>query len=87
MAGNKFTDKHKFIDGFIYEGRLRNFIYKDIYKITGISFDDYLARPRYEIDLIDRIVEQVGKERSKKNQDLLNTLSNETSKAKLDPTS
>lgn len=87
MAGNKFTSKSKFIDGFIYEGRLRNYIYKDIYKHTGMSFDDYLARPRYEIDLIDRVVEQVGKERAKKNQELLDTLSNDANKAKENSTS
>lgn len=74
MAANKFTEKSKFLDGFIFEGRLRNFIYKDISKVTGMSFDDYLCRPRYEIELIDSIVEQIGKERAKQNQQLLDDL-------------
>lgn len=87
MAANKFTDKHKFIDGFILEGHLRNFIYKDISKMTGMSFDDYLARPRYEIELINSVVESVAKEKAKNNQQLLDGLKSEVVKSKMDPTS
>lgn len=87
MAGNKFTDKHKFTDGYLFEGRLRNYIYKDILKMTGITFDDYLARPRYEIELIDSVVEKVAKEKAKSNQQLLDNLKTEVGKSKMDPTS
>lgn len=85
MAANMFTEKNKFLDGHLYEGRLRNFVYKDIHKLTGMSFDDYISRPRYEIELIDRVVEQIGKERSKQNQQVLDKLTTETGKAKKDP--
>lgn len=37
------------------EEKIKTFIYLDIRKLTGLSFDQYLNRTVYEVEMIDRI--------------------------------
>lgn len=87
MLANKFTEAHKFTDGFIYEEHLRNFIYKDIGKKLGMSFDDYINRPRYEIQNINKVIDHLDAEKAKINQSLVDSLSGEVGKNKKDTSS
>lgn len=87
MLANKFTESHKFVEGFLYEEHLRNYIYKDIFKKTGLSFDDYIDKPRYEIQLINKVIDNTDSEKAKLNQDIVNNLTGEANKAKKNTTS
>lgn len=49
-------ESEQFTDHYLFDAYLESYLYKDIYKCTGISFDAFLDRPRYEIE---KIVKQV----------------------------
>lgn len=53
----------------MYDNYLKIYIFNDIYKKTGLTFDDYLNRPRYEIEAINKIVMETNKEKMKANED------------------
>lgn len=59
---------------YLYDGYLSTFIYREIGKKLNISFDEFLARPRYEIESIIRIVEDIDKKKMQANESALNDL-------------
>lgn len=70
----RVNESERFVSGFIYEGHLRNFLYRDIHKKLGMSFDEYINRPRYEIDLLNKVVGDIDSLKAKSNQNLLDEL-------------
>lgn len=59
---------------YLYDGYLSTFIYREIGKKLNISFDEFLARPRYEIESIIRIVEDIDKKKMRANENALTEL-------------
>lgn len=67
-------DCERYIDHYLFEAYLETFIYKDIHKVTGLSFDDFLNRPRYEIEKIVRVVDGFKKKEATVTQGVMNDL-------------
>ena len=55
----------------LYEGYLSTFIYRDLGKKLHMSFDDFIARPRHEIEMMMRVVEEADKKKIKINEKLM----------------
>ena len=64
----------KYMDKSLYDGHLANFLYRDLGKRLNMSWDDFINRPRYEIEAILRVVEDIDKKREKTNETLLKDL-------------
>lgn len=60
----RYHDCENFIDHFLYESYLEVFMYKNVNKHTGLSFDEFLNKPRYEIEKILNTVEKFKKKES-----------------------
>lgn len=57
LSGVKFNEPEKFMDHYLYESYLELYLYKSVRKYLGISFDDFLNRPRYEIEKMVDVLE------------------------------
>lgn len=64
----------KYMDNFIYDGHLANFLYRDVGKKLNMSWDDFINRPRHEIEAIFRVMEDIDKRRESVNESLLKDL-------------
>lgn len=62
------------MNNYVYDGYLYTFIYRDIGKKLNISFDDFISRPRYEIEKILKIVSDIDNKKAKANQSALDEL-------------
>lgn len=67
LASVSFHEKEKYLDRFLYEGYLTTFIYRDIGRRLNMSFDEFINRPRYEIEMMVKIIN----ERDKLNQEVM----------------
>lgn len=59
---------------FLYDGYLTTFLMKELGKKLGMSFDDFLNRPKYEITEMLRIVDEVDKKKNKVSEQVLKEL-------------
>lgn len=56
------SPKEDCVSGGLLERHYRDFIMLDVHKYLGFDFDSYLARPMYEINMINKILKEVKKE-------------------------
>ena len=68
MASVSFHDCENYRQDGLHDNYLRTFLYKDVHKKLGISFDDYLSRPRSEIEAINRVIDEIDKQRNEANK-------------------
>lgn len=85
LSSIQFNSSEKYLDNYLYEGYLNTFLFKEVYKTTGISFDEFINRPRYEIESILKIVEEVNKKKMNINKSVLKNLDKGYSKDIPDP--
>lgn len=57
LSGVKFNEPERFMDHYLYKSYLELYLYKSVRKYLGISFDDFLNKPRYEIEEIIEVLE------------------------------
>ena len=55
----------------MYESYLRVYLVKEINKRFGISFDEFISRPRYEIETMVNIVNEVISKENKTAKEVL----------------
>ncbi|MDD2819517.1 MAG: hypothetical protein PHN51_12075 [Candidatus Nanopelagicales bacterium] len=67
-------DNAKFMDHYLYDAYLDSYMMRDVFKYTGIPFDDFLNRPRYKIDKILQAVDRHRKKESSTTDDVLKHL-------------
>lgn len=77
LASVQYNACENYIDHYLYESYLEVFLYKGVYKYTGISFDDFLDRPRFEIEKILRVVEGFRKKEASVSQGAIDRLGKE----------
>lgn len=58
------------ITGNLYDVHLENFAYYGIYSLFGISFDEYISRPRYEIDSLNKVAKKRMEVKNKAQKDI-----------------
>lgn len=59
---------------------------KELGKKLGMSFDDFLNRPRYEITEMLRVIDEIDKKKNKVNEQVLKELEGSKSKISDQPT-
>ena len=79
LAAVMFHEGERYLDRYLYDNYLETFLYKRIYEHTGLSFDAFLAKPRYEIEKILKKVVAYNDKKSSARQDALDNLSNNIS--------
>jgi hypothetical protein len=65
---------------------LSTFLYREIGKKLGMSFDEYLNHTRYELEAIHRILETVDAKRMKANEAVMSELEGNNKKNAKPPT-
>jgi len=60
-----FHPGEDFRTGFLYENYLRTFMYKGIGQKFNITFDQYLDRPRADIEMMNKIAEEMDAKKAK----------------------
>ena len=76
LASVQFNQAEDYFSDTLYHSYLSNFVYRDLGKKLNMSFDDFISRPRYEIEAMLRIIEDVDKKKSKMNDDIMKDLEN-----------
>lgn len=82
MSSVTMHAKEVYTKDFLYESYLRTFIFRDIGNKLGISFDDYINKPRYEIESINKIVEEIDARKMRANESALDGIENSKSSKK-----
>lgn len=67
----QFNPAENYLQNSLYESYLANFSYKEIGKKLNISFDDYINRPRHEIESMNRVIDQTDAKKIAANKALL----------------
>lgn len=80
----QFNEKENFFTDGLYEGYLSTFIYRDIGKKLNMSWDDFISRPRHEIEIMLKVIEEADKRKQRINETLMKDLEQSVPKAKLD---
>ena len=58
LASIRFNETEKFIDHYLLESYMELFMYKKVAKYMGLTFDQFIDRPRYEIDKMIDIIDK-----------------------------
>lgn len=66
----------------MYDGYLSTFLFKELGKKLGMSFDDFLNRPKFEIESIIRVVDETDKKKDNINKTVLKELEDSAPKPK-----
>lgn len=74
LASVQYHQSENYIDHYLYESYLEVFLYKSVYKNTGITFDEFLDRPRYEIEKILKVLEGFRKKEANITDDAIRKL-------------
>jgi hypothetical protein len=78
LASVQYNKCENYIDHYLFESYLEVFLYKGVHKYTGLNFDDFLDRPRYEIEKILHVLEGFRKKESSITDDAIGKLQKET---------
>lgn len=65
---------------YLYDGYLKTFIYRDVGKTLNISFDEFLNRPRYEIERMLQITNDINEKKLKSTEESMKELEKATQK-------
>lgn len=74
LSAVQFNEPEDYLSRTLYEGYLNTFLYRELGKKLHMSFDDFINRPRHEIEMMMRVVEEVDKKRLKVNEGLAQDL-------------
>lgn len=80
LASVQFNESEDYLSKTLYEGYLSTFIYRELGKKLQMSFDDFISRPRHEIEMMIRIVEEADKKKIKINEEQMKDLQQQVPK-------
>jgi hypothetical protein len=80
LASVQFNNSENFMKDYLYDGYLTTFLFKELNKKLGMSFDDFLNRPKFEIETIIRIVDETDKKKNRINESVMKDLENSVPK-------
>jgi len=83
LSSIQFNKAEEYIKNYLYDAYLNTFIYRELGKKLNMSWDDFINRPKYEIESIIRIVSSIDEKKMKANESVINEL--ETSKSRNKP--
>lgn len=74
LAAVKFNEGEKFNDHLLLDSYIDLFLYKKVNKYLGLTFDQFIDRPRYEIDKLVTAIERIMVSEANAQQNTLNDL-------------
>ena len=74
LSSVQFQPAEEYMQNYLYDNYLSTFIYRDLGKKLNMSFDDFISRPRYEIEAILRVTAAIDEKKAKTNEDMLKSL-------------
>lgn len=72
----RYTDVKNYNDHYLEEAYLELYLYKSINKHYGLSFDEFLDRPRYEIDKMVKVVSNFMAKENSVTEDIVKDFEN-----------
>lgn len=72
----QFNEAENYLKDSLYEAYLSTFLHRDISKKLGMSFDDFINRPKYEIDSMLKLIDEIDKKKNALNENMLKSLEN-----------
>ena len=79
FAPVQFNDSECYTKHYLYSAYLDTYLFRSINKYMRMSFDEFISRPRWEMDKIVDAVERFRAKESEAGQDALTQLKNQTS--------
>jgi len=76
----QFNNAENYLKDYLFDGYLSTFLFKELSKKLGMSFDDFLNRPKFEIETIMRVVDDTDKKKNRINENVLKELENSAPK-------
>lgn len=74
LGSVKYNACEEHSNHYLFDFYLELFLYKGVAKNTGMSFDDFIDRPRYEIEKIIKAMDAFSKKESAVSADALKQL-------------
>lgn len=74
LSSVQFHPSEEYMKNYLYDNYLATFIYRDLGKKLNMSFDDFISRPRYEIEAMVRVISAIDEKKAKTNEDMLKSL-------------
>lgn len=72
LAGVLQHEAERYLDKYLFDNYLSTFVYKEIYQRTGLSFDEFLDRPRSDIEKIFKLVDEYNQKKAQIGNNLTN---------------
>lgn len=80
LGSVSYNKAEQYMDNGMYYNYILLYMRKKIHKLMGMSFDDFVNRPRYEIELILKAANSILNQEEEVNRDALNELEKAKSK-------
>lgn len=64
------------MESYLYDNYLYSFISRDINKKLGITFDEFIRRPRYEIEAMFRVIDKIDAKKAAAAEEAMSNLNN-----------
>jgi hypothetical protein len=84
LSSVQFNDCENYIRDGIYEQYLTAYIYREVYKKLGMTFEEWIDQPRYKIESQMNVLNEYDKKKQKIQEDTLETLESSTKSSKSD---
>lgn len=81
LGAIRFNESENFMKEYLYDSYLMTYLHKQIGKLLNLSFDEYLNRPKYQIDAIHRTVDEYNRIKQKAETEEINKLQNAANNA------
>lgn len=76
LAAVSFNDSEKYLNNYLYENYLYTYKQKNISML--MTFDEYINRPRYDIESINRVMDRLNAKKLEVEGDALSELQSST---------
>lgn len=76
LSNVELHSNEDFIKNNLYEHYLNVFVALDIYTKLGISFDEFINKPKYEIEAIIKVIENLRQKEDKIRKEVNEKISN-----------
>lgn len=70
---------------YLYDGYLTTFVNRDLGKYLNMSFDEFICRPKYEIEAMIRVISGIQEKKNAATSKALSELENSKSKPPPNP--
>lgn len=82
FSATVYHEALEYHDNYLYTNYLLRYMRKDIGGWLKMSFDEFINRPRYEIELIEAAVDRIASEKNAAQQDELDNLNDNMNKTR-----